>query len=433
MEDIKYESNLYDKGLQQYNSINTKLEILIERLAKVKDKAKGIESEHPSIYYDGIYRETFENLTEQFDKLKLKLETSKSLIDMGIEIILKFSKNGTLEFPYAYVIQQARTDYNMRIELKEGIIADTNLIYDNIYKENYTPQGITVVEDQIIISAYQKGKPPKLYIYDAKNMNKRYSVILNDKESVHAGGITYDKSNHVLLVTSSKGKVNAFDFDKLTTEANKLKENAYEDGDIELNLNDRTYSSIKLKSNINMNYSTLENGNKATGYNAATVYYDNHSNKLFIARFAKNGKIIQGDLHYDKAKKTYEIVNSVTADIDNGVQGISTYSENGKTYLVESRSYGFNKGEITVRDITDGIDNSTVVGSEKLDKRYAEGIQVDKNGRAILVFESGTFGKNKETEVIDIKKIIEENNGKNKDIKINTDDYEKGEQTEEGY
>jgi len=433
MEDIKYESHLYDNGLQLYNNINSRLEILMERLSTLKSKAKDIETERPPIYYDGIYRETFENLTKNIEKIKFKLEVSKNLIDDGISLVSEYSKGELLPYFCKFFITQTRAYYDSAIASKEGIILDKNLTYSNIYQENYTPQGITVAGNQIIISAYQKGKPPKLYIYDMNDVNKRYSVVLNDNEGVHAGGITYDKANHVLLVTSSKGKVNVFDFDKLTNEANKLKDNAYEDGEIEINLNDRTYSSIKLKSNINMNYNTLENGKKETGYNAATVHYDYNSNKIFIARFAKEGKIIQGDLHYDKTKKTYEIVNPVTSNIDSGVQGISTYSENGKTYLIESRSYGFNKGQITVRDITNGIDKSTVVGSEKLNNRYAEGIQVDKNGKAILVFESGKFGNYKETQMIDIKEIIKESNGEINDIKINTDNYEIGNPTENGY
>lgn len=57
---------------------------------------------------------------------------------------------------------------------------------------------------------------------------------------------------------------------------------------------------------------------------------------------------------------------------------------------------------------------------------YGEGVQVDKNGNAMIVYEAGKSGSYDETNTIDINKIIEEHNGKAPSIEGISSDYDKG-------
>ena len=280
-----------------------------------------------------------------------------------------------------------------------------------------------VIGDQVLITAYSKDKKnSKIYVYNTNNPNKNYSVLLDNNS--HLGGITYDEENHVLLITGAKGHVNAYSLDAINNASLTAKKN--EVLDIADNQN------FKLNSTINMNYNMMDSGKTTTGYNAATVYYDNKDKKMYIAQFSNDGKMVTGDVKYDKATGTYSLENASTSNIDSSIQGISTYHKDDKTYLVESRSYGSNKSHITVRDISNGVDNSTVVGSKNLGHEYSEAIHVDDNGKALVLYEGGKFGQYENTEMVDINDLIKNGNGKATKLNVETK-YDKGYETKEGY
>ena len=67
---------------------------------------------------------------------------------------------------------------------------------------------------------------------------------------------------------------------------------------------------------------------------------------------------------------------------------------------------------ITVRDITDGIDKSKVIGSKSISGFGSEGIEVNNAGIATIVYESPPeFAVELHTRSVDINEIIKENNG----------------------
>ena len=165
---------------------------------------------------------------------------------------------------------------------------------------------------------------------------------------------------------------------------------------------------------------------------AGVYQIDNKDKKMYIAQFSNDGKMVTGDVKYDKATGTYSLENATTSNIDSSIQGISTYHKDNKTYLIESRSYGSNKSNLTVRDITNGVENSTIVGSKSLGHEYSEAIHVDDKGKALILYEGGKFGQYDNTEMVDINNLISNGNGKVAKMGVDTS-YDKGYESKDGY
>ena len=422
---VHAELDKYEDGLSKYEEIKRKLDILIENFDNATKNAKEIEVQNASFLYDGTYASTIGTIKNSLDNLKIKLEDSAKIAKRQKEIAELIDKGKIHSGLAVLLLKRLSLAYSQKHKnkYKLGTTPDDNVNYTNIYKENYTPQGLIVIGDQVLITAYSKDKKnSKIYVYNTNNPNKNYSVLLDNNS--HLGGITYDEENHVLLITGAKGHVNAYSLDAINNASLTAKKN--EVLDIADNQN------FKLNSTINMNYNMMDSGKTTTGYNAATVYYDNKDKKMYIAQFSNDGKMVTGDVKFDKSTGTYSLENASTSNIDSSIQGISTYHKDDRTYLVESRSYGSNKSHITVRDISNGVDNSTVVGSKNLGHEYSEAIHVDDNGKALVLYEGGKFGQYENTEMVDINDLIKNGNGKAAKLNVETK-YDKGYETKEGY
>lgn len=425
---IKYNEEQYNKGQDLMENIVSKINELNEEFTSYVIQAVKSEYEHAPIAYDGMYSGTLSSISNSINILSKKMETIESSIHQAREYIKKYNNGECSEEEVKKKLFETSNTY------KEKYIEGFNigeesikLDYNNINEDGYTPQGITYVGNKILVSAYKDGKKSQIYVYDKDSGKAEYKIVLDN--DAHVGGVTYDENNHVLLVTSNNGKVSAYDYESINTKANNIQGATYENStEIDLNLSGN--KNTVLNSNVNMNYNKLLTGNNSTDYNSATTYYDSDTNKIYIGRFAKEGKIVCGDVEYDKTTGTYNIKNEVTVNADSGIQGISTYHKDGNTYLVESRSYGENNTVITVRDITNGIENDAIVGSKVLDNNYGEGIFIDKSGQATVIHESGWYEDNNNTTTVDINTIIEENNKENVPIKIVTSEYETGDGTD---
>ena len=214
--------------------------------------------------------------------------------------------------------------------------------YSNIRKEKYIVQGYTVIDNEIVISAYNPGDPSKLYFYDKKSGKLKKDVILNSK--AHVGGVTYDDKNKIIFVTGSLGRVLSY-----------------------------TKKELKpIKNNI-----SLEG---ITNINMATIYY--HNKKLYAATFGLRGKLFEIEYEYKNDEITLKSINQIFKT-GLATQGIAFY----KNYLVVSSSYGKGvKSRLTIYDINKGyklINKRTVVQSG------LEGIYMDKDGMLSGVFEFG--------------------------------------------
>lgn len=422
---LKYDESRYNQGLDLYNELDAKLKSITEDFNNYTKEASSTESEMAPIAYDGMYYGTINNISSNLSTLSEKFETIKSSIEQAKSLIESYNKDEsdpeTTKGLLLMTTEIYKNKYLDGLSLGEiGVSVD----YSNIYDDEYIPQGVTVVGDKILITAYDENEKnnSRIYVYDKNDESKNYKIILQNK--AHVGGVTYDENNNVLLVTGSDGKIHAYDYEKISITVADSQEGKTDP--VILDLNNEANSNTVLNSNVNINYDIKDNGKSTTLYSSSTTYYDSKTNKIYIGRFAKSGKIMCGDVEYDKATGTYSVKNVTTVDAESGIQGISTYHSNGKTYLVESRSYGYNHTEITVKDITNGIDDSKLVGSRILDKEYGEGIYINDDGQASIVHEKGTFGKYDQTTVVDINEIIEENNGLNRPITINDSKYDYG-------
>lgn len=318
--------------------------------------------------------------------------------------------------------------------------SDFELKYANIlYKDGFMAQGFTYAGDKVIISAYDvtgaagdsvvgfidilsqglittlkntykavTGKDidnirrnSRLYVFDLNNPDNYYTVLLDGE--AHSGGCSYDEKDKLLFVTGSDGAVNVYKFNEMNQKAEILK-NENNNNNVTFDLTADGNESIRLKSYININ------DGKTTNDKASTVYIDSQTNKVYIGHFTGNKEkayVVEGTLVYDKESNTCKLVDRKEVQLDTGIQGIATFHYGGKTYLVESRSY-FLQSVITVRDITNGLDNSKVIGSIKKEGGMpSEGIDINSDGIATITYEGLAF----KTSNLDIKEIIKENNG----------------------
>lgn len=434
---VSYDEKLYTAGENDYDNIKSSLSTVMDDVKNYTDKLKEIEGFTPSIVYGGVLQDMVEGMSTALSNLSEKLEVSSTIVSRAKHIVELYNKSDSdmSADVCKFLLDNLKMTYKNSFDsnFKNGTALKTDLYYQAIFDNDFTPQGITIVGNKVIISAYKKDEYSRLYIFNPDN-NSYYIVGLDNKS--HVGGVSYDEVNHVLLVTGSNGAVNAYNYDAMESIASKSTSESYNGKTVILNLanNAGTKQKIKLDSNINMNYEKMANGNKLTGYNAGSVYVDTKSNQIFINRFAKDGKLVYGDLVYDKDKGTYTMKNPKSMDIDNGVQGVATYHKGGNTYLVESRSYAGTSSQITVRNITNG--KNILVGTKKFDNKYMESIHVDENGIGTAVYENGTFNpfnKNDSTRSFDVNEIIKENNKESGNVIIITNKFEKGEPNKDGY
>lgn len=426
---VSYDEELYTAGEKDYESIKSSLSSMTDDITNYTKQLKEIEWFTPSITYGGVLKDMVDGMSTALNNLNKKLEVSSNIVARAKNIVKEYNddKSGMSADVCKFLLINLKVTYenSFNDNFKNGTALKTDLYYQAIFNNGYTPQGITIVGNKVIISAYKEDTYARLYIFNPDN-NNFYIVELDNK--AHVGGVSYDDVNHVLLVTGSNGSVNAYNYDAMETMAKSTTRFSFDDA-VYLNLatDISTKKTIKLKSNINMNY------NK-TRYNAGSVYVDTKSNQIFINRFAKDGKLVYGDLVYDKDNGTYTMKNPKTMNIDNGVQGVATYHKNGNTYLVESRSYAANNSQITVRNITNG--KNELVGTKVFNSKYMESIHVDENGIGTAVYENGTFnplGKNDSTSTFDVNEIIKENNKAPGNVVIMTDKYETGNPSKDGY
>ena len=292
-----------------------------------------------------------------------------------------------------------------------------NVDYSNIFKDGYTPQGITIVDGKVIISAYCDKKKSKLYVYDPYNSYNNFIVTLDTK--AHVGGVTYDEKDKILFVSAKDGKVNAYDYEKLEKMSKQMSSFTNKTNKaVTVDVNDDINKDCILSSNIQFNQGVKKADDKGK-YQASTIYYDNIDDKLYIAHFGKKGYILASDVTKDK-NGALVMSNPEFTTADNGIQGISVYHKDDRTYLVESRSFGKNETAVTVKDATGGVTNAETVGTERL-KSYGEGIYIDEFGNSTIVHEKG---KDKTMSNVNINNIIEDGNQENPNIRINTRKYE---------
>lgn len=228
----------------------------------------------------------------------------------------------------------------------------------------YIPQGLSLVNDNIYVTAYDGKKEKNSVIFEITPDNNYRTIILDTK--AHVGGITFDKNNNLFWICDLDGTISSYSYKDVITK-------------------DNVWAKAK-KINVNNNDLTNHKGHSSVAY--ITVY----NNCLFTGNYSTDNKGIL---------KCFTITNEGNIDLSsvktyktpNKIQGVNFYTDNNNTYILFSKSYG------STQDSTLSID---VFDENKLDYRNTEFISyrmprmmeeiiIDDNGNFMALFESYAY------------------------------------------
>ena len=275
------------------------------------------------------------------------------------------------------------------------MLVDKTLEYPEIKKEGFTPQSITTVGNNYLVSAYKKGENSKIYIYDKVTKKLTGEIILNNR--AHVGGISYDEKNNILYVAGSKGTVNIYDY-------NKIKKNLTKSKVVDLNA-DMEASSIRIDNNITINKKEANNKSSIQTKvgKSATLYQKD--GKLYVATFdgIHKGEVVEYETKVAQntsGAKTFQSHITNKYEIEPRTQGIAEVNYNNKDYLVTTQSIGFTSSQITLYEKNGN--SIQEVGKYSGLQKGLEGITV-KGNELTMCYETGT----KNTSRITMNELVE--------------------------
>lgn len=272
-------------------------------------------------------------------------------------------------------------------------------LYNQIKCDGFVPQGYTIVNGKYLVSAYD-GENNKFISQEYIPINGKYFIPMNDTKekrksriyvfnqltgkyegyinlpnTAHVGGTSYDNVNEVLYVTSSKGKIAAYDYNTIEKSMEIVNKNSSKKCLIDLSKE----NAAAYKCDINIS-------KEVEGANAATCYY--HNGSLYVATFTGSGDLVKYNVNInEEERKITSNPDFVLKDALSGaVQGVAIYEENEKEYLLVSRSSAISSSRIDKFEITDDK-LSDCLGSKIIEQKGLEGIEVDRNGNITGIFE----------------------------------------------
>lgn len=249
----------------------------------------------------------------------------------------------------------------MNIAFNRGLSLDKHIDVSDL-PDNYRFQGYTITDNYIYITAHDHDneKPSVMLVYnhDGDYLGKVFLPIGAGGDA-HVGGVSYDSLHNILYITGRNGDVLVLD--------NELIESAIEDqsdidkGSFSFSMDDYDYFRIEdliiNNQDINLLYSIPEEIQEylkttSDNLNAASVYYDEDTKKLYIPTFSANSKVYVFDVEFDKNgkpiykyDKIYGINDATSSKVDDvdlppAIQGVSIYTDDkGEQYLLTVSSY----------------------------------------------------------------------------------------------
>ncbi len=226
-----------------------------------------------------------------------------------------------------------------------------NIDYSNIIKDDYTVQGLTIIDNMFFISAYKKNNLSRIYVYSENGYLGK--IILDNK--CHVGGISFDKKNNIIFVTGSAKSISTYNYAKIKK---YIKKN--------FNLDLNNHKNLVIKNDL------------ITPFRAATLCI--YKGYIYIAKFDINTSVAK--LKYTFNKKEIILKNVHDLGIINNsfcVQGICFH----KNYLYLSSSLGPIKSVISI------YSNNLELISRKIIKQPGiEGIVI-KDNMLYSIYERG--------------------------------------------
>ena len=190
-------------------------------------------------------------------------------------------------------------------------------------RTKYIPQGICVIEDNILITSYDEEKKDNSIIYLINDNGYQKKIILDGK--YHLGGISYDKNNNEIYVTgygSNKGEsyVNIYDYNDILS---------YDD-------NERNLLKLEKKIKVDKNFELLSSASRNKISSPAYLYVN--ENHLYVGNYHTNKSIIKKYLIEGNNinENNYEIIKNPFYY----TQGMCIYNYNDIDYYIFSSSKG---------------------------------------------------------------------------------------------
>lgn len=274
-------------------------------------------------------------------------------------------------------------------------LVDSNKTVPNI-RTKYIPQGICVVEDNILITAYDEEKIDNSIIYLINNNGYQKKIVLDGK--YHGGGISYDKNNNNIYITgygSDKGLsyVNVYNYNDI------------------LSYDDNLRSKLKLVNKIKVDESFELLSSASRNKISSPAYLYIHNNYLYVGNYHTNKSIIKRYIIKENstiAENNYEVINNPFSY----TQGMCIYNLDDTHYYIFSSSKG-RKNNSKLYIATLNNNNLTKVGEITLPCMSEQVCIVDN--KIAIIFESGarkyySTAKNVVDSIcyLDIEKIIKD-------------------------
>ncbi len=235
-----------------------------------------------------------------------------------------------------------------------------------IYTPNYSngiPQGVTIMNDYILITCYDYNNYNNSLVYVLNKDNHIINIVDLGMKS-HVGGIVYDDIHNLIWIPDDNGTLNAYNSKDFLTK--KIVTPIYSFNNI----------SEGLKDYLNNNKNEI-------------AYLCINNNILYIGSFGRyNNAIIKSfNIKEENDSITLEYLNTLKAP--NLVQGMDFYTINNEKYLILSTSLGTNNNSnLEIYKFSEEITDIN-----KMEKRsiilppMAEQITINKNN-LYIVFES---------------------------------------------
>lgn len=181
------------------------------------------------------------------------------------------------------------------------------------------PQGLTIANEQYLISTYdyKKEQSSRIYVCDEEGIKNECSLGFK----AHVGGIAYDENNDLVWVAANDGYVNAYPCNSITKE----KDNLTCDTTFNVGSGCKNYLN-PLKNSIS--YLTVDN------------------NHLYVGSFALSKYGLVKKYHITNNHGTINLSLVSTFKVPTKVQGLTIYHKDDKDYLLLSRSFGENTPSI---------------------------------------------------------------------------------------
>lgn len=223
---------------------------------------------------------------------------------------------------------------------------------DNL--NTYILQGICVVDDLLLITAYDSKKMLNSKIYIIKD-NEVINEIILDINS-HVGGICYDNENKIIWITNKNGCING-----------------YKKGDLLNNKVKPIFKEIKLGNDFYSIYN-----------NISIAYISYHNNRIYVGNYNKNDKAIMKSFGILK-NGNIDLNNVITHKFIDYVQGLTFYND----LIFISSSYGpFSSSKIYYLNYDKNIEDYNKVSKNMLKMpRMIEQITI-KDNTLYTVYES---------------------------------------------